>query len=359
VWVSLDGQVQLLDLPFPGAKVLPPLELLAEVSVLLLEGKPRTDAHSPRAPLPLFARRLLEGLPRFGGTVVDVPAFHEQLIEAHDRPGRVLPAIRGPLLALLALLAAPPLVSSLAVLWFVSFFYLGILEPGRVQADRLLFERRQREAVTAAVLVLPSSHPLSRLPGTAVLVEQQEMTLALEEGLERGRQNASERRSSMSRIDRLLFEQVPWNDFYGAEPTESLDDRTDFAIACLAVHPKPVSLPEALRLTLLLFTPAFCVLAALVFRGGLRHYSLGVRLVRRDGRRAGRLRCGWRALAAWAVVVCWVLLQEYTWRKQLAYLGDFGWIVLGVLTPVSLAVMLRTPARSLHDRLAGTWLVPR
>src|SRR5262249_19547093 len=117
-----------------------------------------------------------------------------------------------------------------------------------------------------------------------------------------------------------------------------------------------------LALISLLFVPVNCVLSAVLFRGGLRHYLLGVRLVRRDGRRAGRLRCGWRALMAWTVLAplaLWVFLQEYARTLQIAYLGDLCWLASGLLALLFFVVILRSPARSLHDRLAGTWLVPR
>ena len=79
---------------------------------------------------------------------------------------------------------------------------------------------------------------------------------------------------------------------------------------------------------------------------------LGLSLVRADGRPAGRLRCAWRAVLVWPPVTtlhaCWFWLGwEPAWWAALALL--LLYIVLA----------LWSPEHSLHDRLAGTYLVPR
>jgi hypothetical protein len=360
VWVSPAGQVQLLDLPFPGSPPLSPLDLLAEVAVLLLEGRQRADAQLPRAPLPLFARELLEGLPRFGGSLKTPAAFHDRLTACRDRPGRLLPAMRGPLLALLALAAAFPLLLCL-ILIEITTVSVRYLEDHVTEAKRILVERRGQEATTAASLIIPSSQPLPRLAGLAVLMDQQRETHRLQKAADDAEYYTKERRNMMARIDHWLVDQIPEDALRASwrGPPPGLDVR----INTLAYGFRGWDWSDKVAsLIALMFTPVLFVLAALVFRGGLRHYLLGVRLVRRDGRRAGRFRCAWRALVAWTFLVplgCWNFLQEYAWRHQIAYLGDLCWAASGLLALLSLALMLRTPARSLHDRLAGTWLVPR
>jgi hypothetical protein len=116
--------------------------------------------------------------------------------------------------------------------------------------------------------------------------------------------------------------------------------------------------------------PLLAVLTAVVFRGGLRHRLLGVEVVRLDGRPAGRLRCGWRALVAW--------LPPFALLMAARYLDDTFWAywtpssdmtmttvivpALQILTGALIAVMLLAavawPTRAPHDRLAGTCLVP-
>jgi hypothetical protein len=110
------------------------------------------------------------------------------------------------------------------------------------------------------------------------------------------------------------------------------------------------------------------IVCALVFRSGLAMRVLGVVAVKRDGSRAGRLRVFWRALVTWLPFV----------------LGSVGLMTLGGLlygrpgvsddirlvtgTACALALVLfgalavmsaLMPERSIQDRLAGTWLVPR
>ncbi len=333
--------------------------------MLLLEGQPRSDSRPPRAPLPLFARELLERLPRFGGPLKDAAGFHDQLAATRDRAGRVLPAVRGPLLALVAFLAVVPSIGFLVLLLVIAFFSVRNLESTADQTITLLVERRQEEAATLAALVLPYSHPLPRLLGTRALADQFKLTSHLEERVAQARRYIAQRRSYMGRGDRVLF------DFgvviFPPPGPEELDEkaplhqRSEGAWFHLEIK-EGSGIPLYPQLPLLLGFPALCVFAALVFRGGLRHYLLGVRLVRRDGRRAGRLRCAWRALVAWLPLVplgFWIFLQECTWRPRIVYLGDLCWLATGLLAVLSIALMLRTPARSLHDRLAGTWLVPR
>jgi hypothetical protein len=304
---------------------------------------------------------MLGKLPRFGGSLIHASAFRDHLEANRHQPGHVSPALRGPLLALLALVAAVPLLFSVAGLVGGTSGYVRILEAGVAHGDRLIKERRLQEALIVTVLVTPSEIPLERLPCGAILLEQEKLTSRLKELVAQARLNASDRKKHMPRIDRLLIDQIFTEDVNLVDDEGPLDKRTANVTLQLSASELPGHL-STLALISLLFVPVCCVLSAMLFRGGLRHYILGVRLVRRDGRRAGRLRCGWRALTAWtflAPLALWPLLVENARKLQIAYLGDLCWVASGLLTLLFFVVILRTPARSLHDRLAGTWLVPR
>jgi uncharacterized RDD family membrane protein YckC len=97
----------------------------------------------------------------------------------------------------------------------------------------------------------------------------------------------------------------------------------------------------------ILLVPPVWIIWAFLARGGWSFAWVGISLVRWDGRRPGRFRCAWRALLCWLPVVLVALL----WLS-------YGWplIVLGLGYAVLALVF---PERSLHDRLAGTRLVPR
>ncbi|MBX6313335.1 MAG: RDD family protein, partial [Isosphaeraceae bacterium] len=96
-------------------------------------------------------------------------------------------------------------------------------------------------------------------------------------------------------------------------------------------------------------------------RGGLALSLMGLGLVRRDGRRASRLRCAWRALLAWGPLAA--LLAAAVWARALApNTALLPWVPFGLavlLLLASLPMALLDPARGPHDRLSGTYLVPK
>ena len=109
--------------------------------------------------------------------------------------------------------------------------------------------------------------------------------------------------------------------------------------------------------------PTLAVLWSTLTHGGLLLGLTGLALVCSDGRPAGRWRCGWRALLVWAPVIA---LLAAAVRADDLYNGwpwaTIAWTFWGLalLTVLSYPVLaLVSPSRTLHDRLAGTWLVPR
>jgi hypothetical protein len=98
------------------------------------------------------------------------------------------------------------------------------------------------------------------------------------------------------------------------------------------------------------------VILALVFRGGLVLLVFGVAVVRPDGARASRLRMLWRSLITWSpVLAAPVLLAFLT-----PFVGLFPCATVWATLVVALVILsLAQRHRSLQDRLAGTWMVPR
>ena len=98
------------------------------------------------------------------------------------------------------------------------------------------------------------------------------------------------------------------------------------------------------------------IACALLFRGGLLMRALGIAVVTRDGSDASRLRMLWRACVAWL----WLPLGGMLGAMLFPVLpvNSVVWIVVNfVLAVAAWSAALRE--RSLQDRLAGTWLVPR
>src|SRR5215469_2272331 len=105
---------------------------------------------------------------------------------------------------------------------------------------------------------------------------------------------------------------------------------------------------------------AICVsipalIGALLFRGGLVSLVAGVTFVRKDGRRASRLRLLWRAIVAWSPAIVALVVFALRISKPLNWEPWLALALLGLLAAWSLAL----PVRGVQDRLAGTWPVPR
>jgi hypothetical protein len=90
---------------------------------------------------------------------------------------------------------------------------------------------------------------------------------------------------------------------------------------------------------------------ALRLRSGFWLRIFHIAVVTADGREASCLRAAARALIAWS----WVPVQIFTTIHGWSHLG--GYVVL--LRIVGLVWTAADPARGPHDRLAGTYLVPR
>jgi len=111
--------------------------------------------------------------------------------------------------------------------------------------------------------------------------------------------------------------------------------------------------------TLLLLSPAVWASWAVLTRGGLLLTLAGLSLVRSDSRPAGRWRCGWRALVAWAPVA-WLLAAACHARALGLITTSWAfWALALAAVAVYPVLALSSPPRSVHDRLAGTWLVPK
>lgn len=96
-------------------------------------------------------------------------------------------------------------------------------------------------------------------------------------------------------------------------------------------------------------------------RGGLSLRMTGLALVRRDGQRPSRFRCGTRSFIAWAPIAALLGLTSWTlaaWPQTpaLSWVALVGSALLLLAYP---ALALIRPERGLHDRLAGTVIVPR
>ena len=98
------------------------------------------------------------------------------------------------------------------------------------------------------------------------------------------------------------------------------------------------------------------LLWAFLLRGGPSFPMAGVALVRSEGRRAARWQAAWRSALVWAQGLGpFLVLAAVTGRWQPKQGGDLWYLAALTLWAVLTAWL---PRRTLHDRLAGTYLVP-
>ena len=103
------------------------------------------------------------------------------------------------------------------------------------------------------------------------------------------------------------------------------------------------------------------LLLAFVFRGGLNLRLLRVALVDATGAEVSRWRALWRATLAWMPLIGLQLLADYA-SMALGMHPTTAWAIVGslwLIMAVGMCWAIVEPARGLHDRIAGTWLVPR
>ena len=110
--------------------------------------------------------------------------------------------------------------------------------------------------------------------------------------------------------------------------------------------------------------PAIWVVWSLMTRGGYLLRLAGVSLVRTDSRPAEHWRCAWRALVVWTPLAA--LLAGATVAREHAVASSSSlslawllWVLAALYLIACPIIALVFPARSVHDRLAGTYLVPK
>src|SRR5262249_5059060 len=116
--------------------------------------------------------------------------------------------------------------------------------------------------------------------------------------------------------------------------------------------------------------PAAWVIWAFATRGGLSFWIMGLSLVRSNGRPALRLQCALRAIliwmpvsglllvSAWCNATYWLRWSDGTETQGLLWISCLTYWVAGALVVAYAVICICMPNRSLHDQLAGTYLVP-
>jgi hypothetical protein len=369
----------------------PALGLLAQVAVLTLEGRLRRPdeaawADEPiRAPVPEHAARLLDRLLGGGKPCRDLREWQADLRATRGRPAEVTRGRRAAQVAVLtALLSVGLCCCMLPGGWLTGFPTLMGLAFERDESRRVLQGLEAAAARDFAAGVL-HPQPLARPAAVYRLRADLELRDRLRERLgrdEREFQARLERANWWTRNYVRFTEQVV--EQQEAQQRQSRAGRPNPAGPGVDVRARarwrvnadsPVRQGDfamgVMMLAPLTVWPVLSVVWAALFRGGLSYHMLGLSLVRADGRRAGGLRCAWRALLVWgppAVLLAAAAgLDTWYWSSaeanhplgRVLWLAElFRWASLGLLLAYPVLAVC-WPRRSPHDRLAGTYLVPR
>jgi hypothetical protein len=323
--------------------------------------------------VPLYARSLLARLagPAEGGK--GLRQWQQDLAAVADRPAAISRFRRAGHAALLALFLLPGLLVLLAPV-AITPLKMTYAAPLIEQQEKVLRTFDQGAACEFVASSL-SPDPAARLAALVQRDADLQARRRLDEALAYNRWTYQAGRDSLSPVGRWYMDyagQVMWG---GAEPEGQAPDLGSFRAGAefWARAPHPIGgVEDRTALAILLLVPAgVWVLWAFLWRRGLSDRLLGLALVQSDGRPAARWRCAWRALLTWApvtgllVAAMW-LEQDYwsglketgtpaLWLSRLSWVASWSaWALLA--TYAVLAV--RSPTRGLHDRLAGTYLVP-
>ena len=382
IWITGDGRAKLLDFPAPGRFAVPPgshapmvgasarpspgqdpaapaaaslpvtgskQRFLGEVAVAALEG--RADAAKAASdaavPLPLNARSFLQSLPQLP-SVDAVAGGLQPLLRRTTAVSRLRCA------AVVAGCAAFPVLTSCFMVVGLAILQQG--HPGIMELSLLLQTQQAR-------------YQAEEKGSGGNATGHEEKTIA-------DRQLAI---FIASHYGAIIANDRSWNDPIALSLIRG--EQRQFAEQCLAEYPAPTNKeiadadavwnPPALQIAkslkprpflmgfvmLAFYVSIPAVIAAVLFRGGLVLLMAGITFVRRDGKRASRLRhvlAGLGGLEPASADGAAVSLAHAP--RNVKRVG-VGTRLRADLLSGALSVAL--PQRGLPDRFAGTWPVPR
>jgi hypothetical protein len=359
--------------------------LLREAVRLALEGPTPAETGPVQAPLPGSASALLNRLMGEGRSFTSVEEFQSALDAIRERPLEVSRRRRGvqllftaPLLALgLFAMFITPLVFVCGR--FVERFVLGAQGEVAIQSHlREVLPRRVAGLVAR-------TDPWGQVVAAGLLAEDDLEMRDLSHRLARGDQERELVLQSSSWVSRYLVERLRGGVRKAAQSARPAD-----ATPLGLEHPDVPGVRRMLERTdelfeidpqeyfwsaaAIAFWPALWTAWAFLTRGGVVRGLVGIRLVQSDGRPAARWRCACRSLILWlpVVLLLWLATSIDLARISHAHAASsYGgnslaaltawacwWLALGLL-PLYVWLAHRSPERSLSDRVAGTYLVPR
>jgi hypothetical protein len=393
VWVGPDGQLQLLDIPLSGmddpghsgpdrAR-----RLLADVAAHTLEDPARIAGRPGRvqAPVPLRVRPSLDRLLGMGTPYRDVSEFQSELKALRDQPAEVAAARRGTHLVVLGALSSVGLALMLLAGWLNQITPFTLL-VGIIQTKEQRLHDLERGACFECALGSINPDPLVRLQAAVQLDADYQLLDRLRDSRDRVRHHYAARLESVGTLTRRTIERMREQAEVQREVNERMQARTpptfeEIQRARLQATGGFQDFDSEWRLmmegvavfwlVILMGWPTLWVAWAFLTRGGISYRLAGIALVRRDGRPASRLQCAWRAFLVWAPLTAllvlsfwlehryWGLWEQGDAPRRLLHLSTAIWYKALLLLACYVILALWRPARTLHDRLSGVYLVPR
>jgi hypothetical protein len=388
--------VQLIDMSLTErSEEVHAIDLVGEVASLLLQGVTAQSSQKsvPRVPMAGCVRHFLGTLPTFGGEETRLKEIDQQLTELQDRSTRLSRAYR--LMHLGLLMFAGALTSCLwgqgLLAGVIDLFMLRVMIQKAETPKQLLVKRveqtdrflEKRNIVCVTLLATPSMTPLTHLPsarllhqGVTIWREDRVVLNNLQQAQNKGMEYFEARRETMAAPLRFyvnLFERMSQNMDTGEPHNPDVDvvQMAKFQLQMIESSRDTRAFFLYFSGGMFVFLLFVCLVSAFVFRGGARSWLLSIEVQRLDGQRAGRFRCAWRVFLAWVLpfglLLTALILDTLFW---LAWKPGTDVTLTTIVVPimqgiaylylfVSIVYAIMNPTRAIHDRLAGTCLMPR
>ena len=350
VWKRPDGHLVLLDFPWPGLAAsdanqsLGPVELLATVS-----GRLVAPGMEPAAPLSAttLLSRLASGTPP---ALADVKTELLRLTSIPSRPSRIrraVPIVMAAVPVAIPILAVTVMLPTGAQNSEILMWMTWITESG---ADAEFKTQEQRTAAEQYLAAHFGSQLTSEefwnieAPRLGPLVSMREMAEEIAARYPAVSPDELARASAI--VAPQIQEVAAWRaNFPGGR--EALRGFIASGFASI-----PVFLSIACGLISVLAVP-----------GGLITRALRHAVVKRDGHEIGRLRSAVRFLIAWSPAIASMGYIGNPMFGELRAMSPAVAYAIGGLALMSVAAgavwTIAVPGRGPHDRIAGTWVVPR
>jgi hypothetical protein len=352
VWKRPDGQLVLLDFPWPGLAASDadwnpdPVELLAAVSRHLVA--PRMEPAAPLSATTLLNRLASTAPPALD----DVKGELLRLASTPSRPSRIRRAL--PMVMAAMPVAVPIVVVTVMLPSFTQGSGLEILMwmtwITDSNADATFENQEQRTAAEQYV----AAHFASQLTSDEFW-KTQAPQMGLSVAMRRKAAEIAARYPAVSpdelaRASAIVAPQIK----------EVADWRANFPGGGEALRGFVAS--GFASITALL-SIACGLISVLAVPGGVVTRALRHAVVRRDGREIGRVRSAVRLLIAWSPVIAWMAYVGNPMFGEARAMSPPTAYALGGLALMAMAAgalwTIAVPGRGPHDRIAGTWVVPR